>query len=159
MIDDYGQPQFNDVWHWLLICGDDEDFAQVLTWVERNTLSGRRRVNSEYLPAPNERLGGHPPKSRIAMEPVKLLFLIDDNLLENEVSTPKSLSEYRMLDHPLYKDNRKFYKRRYALYPSELRMEFYLQVHGTFCNHGGAVYQLYGGTKSLMAAAVSVSTL
>ncbi|KAG0594496.1 hypothetical protein M758_UG082500 [Ceratodon purpureus] len=154
MIEEYGQPQFNDVRHWLLICGDDEDFAQVLTWVERNTLSGRRRVHSEYLPAPNERLGGHPPKSRIAMEPVKLLFLIDDNLLENEVSTPEPLSEYRTPDHPLYKDNRKFNERRYAMYPSELRMEFYLQVLDTFCNTGVAVYQLYAGTKSLIAAAM-----
>ncbi|KAG0574488.1 hypothetical protein KC19_VG265500, partial [Ceratodon purpureus] len=154
MIEEYGQPQFNDVRHWLLICGDDEDFAQVLTWVERNTLSGRRRVHSEYLPAPNERLGGHPPKSRIAMEPVKLLFLIDDNLLENEVSTPEPLSEYRTADHPLYKDNRKFNERRYAMYPSELRMEFYLQVLDTFCSTGVAVYQLYAGTKSLIAAAM-----
>ncbi|KAG0596240.1 hypothetical protein M758_UG236000 [Ceratodon purpureus] len=154
MIEEYGQPQFNDVRHWLLICGDDEDFAQVLTWVERNTLSGRRRVPSEYLPAPNERLGGHPPKSRIAMEPVKLLFLIDDNLLENEVSTPEPLSEYRTPDHPLYKDNRKFNERRYAMYPSELRMEFYLQVLDTFCSTGVAVYQLYAGTKSLIAAAM-----
>lgn len=159
MIEEYGQPQFNDVRHWLLICGDDEDFAQVLTWVERNTLSGRRRFPSEYLPAPNERLGGHPPKSRIAMEPVKLLFLIDDNLLENEVSTPEPLSEYRTPDHPLYKDNRKFNERRYAMYPSELRMEFYLQVLDTFCSTGVAVYQLYAGTKSLIAAAVSFHTL
>ncbi|KAG0574643.1 hypothetical protein KC19_VG279300 [Ceratodon purpureus] len=154
MIEEYGQPQFNDVRHWLLICGDDEDFAQVLTWVERNTLSGRRRVHSEYLPAPNKRLGGHPPKSRIAMEPVKLLFLIDDNLLENEVSTPEPLSEYKTADHPLYKDNRKFNERRYAMYPSELRMEFYLQVLDTFCSTGVAVYQLYAGTKSLIAAAM-----
>ncbi|KAG0578117.1 hypothetical protein KC19_5G206400 [Ceratodon purpureus] len=128
MIEEYGQPQFNDVRHWLLICGDDEDFAQ--------------------------RLGGHPPKSRIAMEPVKLLFLIDDNLLENEVSTPEPLSEYRTPDHPLYKDNRKFNERRYAMYPSELRMEFYLQVLDTFCSTGVAVYQLYAGTKSLIAAAM-----
>ncbi|KAG0573035.1 hypothetical protein KC19_VG143100 [Ceratodon purpureus] len=105
MIDDYGQPQFNDVRHWLLICGDDEDFAQVLTWVERNTLS----------------------------EP---------------------LSEYRTPDHPLYKDNRKFNETKYALYPSELRMEFYLQVHDTFCKNRGAVYQLCGGTKPLLAATV-----
>ncbi|KAG0594904.1 hypothetical protein M758_UG120800 [Ceratodon purpureus] len=145
MIDDYGQPQFNDVCHWLLICGDDEDFAQVLTWVERNTLSGRRRVNSEYFPAPNERLAGHPPKSRITLEPVRLLFLIDENLLE-------PLSKYRTPDHPLYKDNRKFNKRKYVLYASELKMEFYLQVHDTFRKYGGAVYQPYGGTKSLMAA-------
>ncbi|KAG0597317.1 hypothetical protein M758_UG327900, partial [Ceratodon purpureus] len=154
MIDEYGQPQFDDVRHWLLICGDNEDFAQVLTWVERNTLSGRRRVHSEYLPAPNERLGGHPPKSRIAMEPVKLLFLIDDNLLENEVSTPEPQSKYTTPNHPLYKDNMKFNERKYAQYASELRMEFYLQVHDTFYNRGGAVYQLYGGTKSLMAAAM-----
>ncbi|KAG0596341.1 hypothetical protein M758_UG245100 [Ceratodon purpureus] len=120
MIEEYGQPQFNDVRHWLLICGDDEDFAQ----------------------------------SRIAMEPVKLLFLIDDNLLENEVSTPEPLSEYRTPDHPLYKDNRKFNERRYAMYPSELRMEFYLQVLDTFCSTGVAVYQLYAGTKSLIAAAM-----
>ncbi|KAG0504380.1 hypothetical protein KC19_N037900 [Ceratodon purpureus] len=154
MIEEYGQPQFNDVRHWLLICGDDEDFAQVLTWVERNTLSGRRRVPSEYLPAPNERLGGHPPKSRIAMEPVKLLFLIDDNVLENVGSTPEPLSEYRTPDHPLYKDNRKFNERRYAMYPSELRMEFYLQVLDTFRSTGVAIYQLYAGTKSLIAAAM-----
>ncbi|KAG0593715.1 hypothetical protein M758_UG013400 [Ceratodon purpureus] len=128
MIDEYGQPQFNDVRHWLLICGDDEDFAQ--------------------------RLGGHPPKSRIAMEPVKLLFLIDDNVLENDGSTPEPLSKYTTPDHPLYKDNRKFNERRYAMYPSELRMEFYLQVVDTFCRTGGAVYQLYAGTKSLMAAAM-----
>ncbi|KAG0594754.1 hypothetical protein M758_UG106300, partial [Ceratodon purpureus] len=128
MIEEYGQPQFNDVRHWLLICGDDEDFAQ--------------------------RLGGHPPKSRIAMEPVKLLFLIDDNVLENVGSTPEPLSKYTTPDHPLYTDNRKFNERRYAMYPSELRMEFYLQVLDTFCSTGVAVYQLYAGTKSLMAAAM-----
>ena len=159
MIDDYGQPHFEDVRHWLFICGDDEDFAQVLTWVERNTLSGRKRVHSEYLPAPNERLGGHPPKSRIAMEPVKLLFLIDDNELENDGSTPEPLSQYATPDHPLYKDNRKFNERRYAMYPSELRMEFYLQVFRTFSTTWGVVYQLYGGTKSLMASAISDSKL
>jgi hypothetical protein len=122
-------------------------------------LSGRRRLLSEYLPAPNERLGGHPPKSRIAMEPVKLLFLIDDNVLENEVSTPEPLSKYTTPEHKLYTDNRKFNERRYAMYPSELRMEFYLQVLDTFCSTGVAVYQLYAGTKSLMAAAVSFNTL
>ncbi|KAG0597313.1 hypothetical protein M758_UG327500, partial [Ceratodon purpureus] len=126
MIEEYGQPQFNDVRHWPLICGDDEDFAQ--------------------------RLGGHPPKSRIAMEPVKLLFLIDDNVLENVGSTPEPLSKYTTPEHKVYTDNRKFNERRYAMYPSELRMEFYLQVLDTFCSTGVAVYQLYAGTKSLIAA-------
>ncbi|KAG0556428.1 hypothetical protein KC19_11G053000, partial [Ceratodon purpureus] len=130
MIEEYGQPQFNDVRHWLLICGDDEDFAQVLTWVERNTLSESR------------------------WNPSNSCFSLMIIYLRTKCQRQKPLSEYRTADHPLYKDNRKFNERRYAMYPSELRMEFYLQVLDTFCSTGVAVYQLYAGTKSLIAAAM-----
>ena len=154
LIEDFGQPKFNNVRHWLMICGDDEDFAQVLTWVERSTLSGRKKVESLYFPAPNERLGGHPPKSRIALEPVRLLFLIDTELRENEVEPPQPKSEYSTPDHPLYTTYRKFNELKYSTYPSELRMEFYIQVLDTFSNFGDAVYELYAGSKPLLAAMV-----
>ena len=107
-----------------------------------------------YIPAPNERLGGHSAKSRLATEAVRLLFVVDTDMVNNP---PVPKSEYTTPPHQLYEKPRKYQEFKYATYPAELRMEFYLKVLQSFVRKDEAMFQLYAGTKPLMASMVSHS--
>lgn len=151
MVESRGRPKFDDIPLWLFICGDEEDYVEVLVWVQRGPLSDWKRTTSLYIPTPNERLGGHSAKSRLASEAVRLLFLFDTDM---ETDLPDPISEYTAPPHQLYKKPRKYQEFKYATYPAELRMEFYLQVLQSLVRKDSAVFQLYGGTKPLMASMV-----
>ena len=44
----------------------------------------------------------------------------------------------------------------YRIYPTELRMEFYLQVLNLFCEHRVDVFSVFAGGKIICATWVSV---
>ena len=108
---------------------------------------------SMYIPAPNERLGGHSAKSRVANEHVNLLFLIKKDL---DV-IPRTRREYKAPEHVVYEKPRMYKEMEYQMYPTELRMEFFLKMVDLFCKPRDSMLQIFCGQKLLTAAVVSLS--
>lgn len=146
------EPALTDLPCWLFICGDDRDYLEVEAFARKSPLTGLfEHFPSKYHPAPNERLGGHAPKSKLATEPVRLLFLMKSEL----GITQKPKKAYLTPEHVLYEKPRKFNELQYAMYPAELRMEFYLEVLGMFCEKRDSVFLLFAGAKVVTASVVS----
>ena len=63
------EPALTDLLCWLFICGDEWDYLEVEAFGRRSSLTGLyEHFPSKYHSAPNERLGGHAPKSKLATE-------------------------------------------------------------------------------------------
>ena len=116
---------FVDLPCWLFIFGSKEALEQVTAYAQRPPHGGVYDLfSSVYILAPNERLGGHSAKSRAANEHVNLLFLIKKEL---DV-VPHTRRKYKAPDHVVYKKPRMYKEMEYQMYPTELRMEFYLRM-------------------------------
>jgi hypothetical protein len=70
--------------------------------------------------------------------------------------TQKPKKAYVTPEHELYEKPRKFNELQYAMYPAELRMEFYLEVLGMFCEKRDSVFLLFAGAKVVTASVVSL---
>ena len=149
-----GQPAgLSDLPCWLFICGSEDALEQVTAFAQRPPHGAVFDLfPSVYLPAPNERLGGHSAKSRAANEPVQLLFLIKKEL---DV-VPRTRREYKAPEHVVYEKPRLYKEMEYQMYPTELRMEFYLKMVDLFCKPGDSMLQIFGGMKFLTAAVVGL---
>ena len=141
----HGKPMLTDLPAWLFICGDDNAYLQVEAFsltplvVEKFNL-----YPSEYIPAPFERLGGYSAKSKLATSNVRLLFLIN-----NEMEHPPAMKkQYQAPQHIVYEKPRKYNELEYSMYPIELRMN---------CERGDSVFELFAGTKLMVASLVSVA--
>lgn len=89
----------------LIICSDDMDYLEVEAFARKSQLTGLfEHFPSKYHSAPNERLGGHAPKSKLATEPVRLLFLMKSEL----GITQKPKKAYVTPEHVLYEKPCKF---------------------------------------------------
>ena len=109
---------------------------------------------SKYIPAPFERLGGYSAKSKLATSNVHLLFLIN-----NEMEHPPAVKkQYQAPQHVVYEKPRKYNELQYSMYSIELRMEFYIRILDMFCEQGDSVFELYDGTKPMVASLVSVAS-
>ena len=151
----HGKPMLTDLPAWLFICGDDDAYLQVEAF--SLTLSVVEKFNlypSEYIPAPFERLGGYSAKSKLAMSNVRLLFLIN-NKMEHPPTVKK---QYQALQHVVYEKPRKYNELEYSMYPIELWMEFYIRILDLFCKRGDSVFELFCGTKLMVASLVSVAS-
>ena len=149
-----GQPSsLSDLPCWLFICGSEEALEQMTTYARWLPHGGVFDLfPSVYIPAPNEQLGGHSAKSRAANKPVKLLFLIKKEL---DV-VPRTRREYMAPEHVVYEKPRMYKEMEYQMYPTELRMEFYLKMVDLFCKPGDSMLQIFGGMKFLTAAVVGL---
>ena len=110
---------------------------------------------SVYIPAPNECLSGHFAKSRAANEHVNLLFLFMKDL---DV-IPRTRREYKAPEHVVYEKPRMYKEMEYQMYPTELRMEFYLKMVDLFCKLEDSILQIFYGQKLLTTVVVSLSDL
>ena len=109
---------------------------------------------SEYNPAPFEQLGGYSVKSKLATSNVRLLFLIN-----NEMEHPLAMKkQYQAPQHVVYEKPRKYNELEYLMYPIELRMEFYIRILDLFCARGDSTFELFAGTKLMVASLVSVAS-
>ena len=108
----------------------------------------------EYIPAPFERLGGYSSKSKLATSNVRLLFLIN-----NEMEHPPAVKkQYQAPQNVVYEKPRKYNKLEYLMYPIELRMEFYMRILDLFSERGDSVFELFAGTKLMVASLVGVAS-
>lgn len=145
------KPAFTDLPCWMFICGDDASFKQVEAFAKKAPFAGVfELVPSKYIPAQNERLGGHAAKTKLAMESIRLLFLLNAEL--SLVRRPKK--SYIAPVHVLYEKPRKYNELDYAVYPAELRMEFFLDVFGHYCKKGDSTFLLFVGKKAIAASVV-----
>ena len=77
----YGKPMLTDLLAWLFICRDDHVYLQVEAFLRTLLLVEKFNLYpSKYIPAPFERLGGYPVKSKLATNNVCLLFLINNEM-------------------------------------------------------------------------------
>ena len=109
---------------------------------------------SEYIPAPFEQLGGYSAKSKLATSSVRLLFLIN-----NEMEHPPAVKkQYQAPQHVVYEKPRKYNELQYSMYPSKLWMEFYIRILDLFYEQGDSMFELFAGTKLMVASVVSVAS-
>ena len=150
----HGKPTVTDLPAWLFICGDDDAYLQIETCLQIPSVVEKFNLYpSEYIPAPFERLGGYSGKSKLATSNVRLLFLIN-----NEMEHPPAVKkQYQTPQHVVYKKPRKYNELEYSMYPIELRMEFYIKILDMFCERGDSVFELFAGTKLMVASMVSVA--
>ena len=86
---------------------------------------------------------------------MNLLFLIKKEL----VVVPRTRREYKEPDHVNYEKPMMYKEMEYQMYPTELRMEFYLKMVDLFCKLGDSMLQIFCGEKLLTAAMVRLSFL
>lgn len=148
------QPSLTGLPCWLFICEDKTDYEQVEAFASNPEYFPDAPYNLfslEYVPAINERLSELPAKSKLALQHVKLLFLIKPSVeIKNQ---PKDY--YIVPSHMLYKATRMYNKTEYNMYQNELRMEFYLEIIQMFCVKDESNFLLYIGAKAVVASVVS----
>lgn len=154
---DQTEPALNDLPCWLFICGNESDYLEVVAFATdpKYIGLGYELVESVYIPAANERLGGHPAKSKEALEHVRLLFLIGKRI--RLAAAPKST--YTAPAHLIYEKPRRYNEIEYSMFPNELRMEFYLEVINLFCDPLESIFLLYTGAKAVVASVVRFITV
>ena len=69
---------------------------------------------------------------------------------------PTVKKQYQAPQHVVYEKPRKYNELEYSMYPIELRMEFYIRMLDLFCAWGDSVFELFAGTKLMVASLVSV---
>ena len=150
----HGKPMLTDLLAWLFICGDDDAYPQVEAFLQTPSVVEKFNLYpSEYIPAPFERLRGYSVKSKLATSNVRLLFLIN-----NEMEHPSAVKkQYQVPQHVVYEKPRKYNELEYLMYPIKLQMEFYIRILDMFCEQGDSVFELYAGTKLMVASLVSVT--
>ena len=151
----HGKPMLTDLPAWLFICRDDDAYLQVEAFSQSPSVVEKFNLYpSEYIPAPFERLGGYSAKSKLATSNVRLLFLIN-----NEMEHPLAMKkQYQAPQHVVYEKPQKYNELEYSMYPIELRMEFYIRILDMFCEQGDSVFELYAGTKLMVASLVNVAS-
>ena len=109
------------------------------------------RKFSTYIHAKFERLEDLPATHRNARAPISLMFLIH-HVDKDRINIPE---EFAAPNTFVYTKPRKYQELEYRDQPSELRMEFYLQLLDLFCRLGDTIYSVFSGTKVLCAGLVS----
>ena len=151
----HGKPMLTDLPAWLFICRDDDAYLQVEAFLLTPSVVEKFNLYpSEYIPAPFERLRGYSAKSKLATSNVRLLFLIN-----NEMEHPPAVKkQYQAPQHVVYEKPQKYNELEYSMYPIKLRMEFYIRILDMFCERGDSVFELFCGTKLMVASLVSVAS-
>ena len=151
----HGKPMLTDPTTWLFICGDDDAYLQVEAFSQTPSVVEKFNLYpSEYIPAPFERLRGYFAKSKLATSNVHLIFLIN-NEMEHPLAVKK---QYEAPQHVVYEKPRKYNELEYSMYPIDLQMEFYIRILDLFCTRGISVFELFVGTKLIVASLVSVAS-
>ena len=65
--------------------------------------------------------------------------------------------QYQAPQHIVYEKPRKYNKLQYSMYLIEVWMEFYIRILDLFCKRGDFVFELFAGTKLMVASVVSVA--
>ena len=140
---------------WLFICEDDDAYLQVEAFSLTPSLVEKFNLYpSEYIPAPFEQLGGYSAKSKLATSNVRFFFLIN-----NEMEHPPTVKkQYQAPQHVVYEKPWKYNELQYLMYPIELQMEFYIRILNLFCKRGDSVFEIFTGTKLMVASMVSVAS-
>ena len=71
---------------------------------------------------------------------------------------PTVKKQYQVPEHVVYEKPRKYNKLEYSMYLIELRMEFYIRILDLFCVWGDSLFELFAGTKLMVASLVSVAS-
>ena len=145
-------PNINEPPNRLWICSDKETKLAIHNLSGHSMLTAKYvRKFSTYIPAKFERLEDLPATHRNVQAPISLMFLIR-HVDKDRISI---LEEFAAPNTFVYTKPRKYQELEYRDQPSELRMEFYLQLLDLFCCRGNTIYSVFSGTKILCARLVS----
>ena len=146
------KPNFSEAGVWLWIQESDVRARQSADFVKR-FMPEYESTYSVYRSSRNERLND--AKTHAFPTAVYLLFLLkrgDDRAsrLRQNIKTEFVVPS----DVPYYLEVGKYNKVKYRVEPSELKMEFYLEIMKLFCRVGENFVGIYSGSKCLLAAKV-----
>ena len=108
---------------------------------------------STYEPAKFECLEDLSPTYRNARALISFIFVVL-HVDKDKIVIPDS---FEASDTPVYTKPHKYQEVEYREQPSELHMEFYLQIFDMFCLLGDTIYSVFSGSKILCAGLVSHS--
>ena len=149
-------PNFSEASVWLWIHESDDQARQSADFVKQFMLE-YESTYSVYRASRNERLND--AKTRAPPAVVYLLFLLrrgDDRAsrLRQNVKAEFAVPS----DVPYYSEVGRYNKVKYRVEPSELRMEFYLEIMKLFCRAGENFVGIHCDSKCLLAAKVCLFT-
>ena len=145
-------PNFSEASVWLSIHESDVQARQSEDFVKR-FMPEYESTYSVYRASRNERLND--AKTRAPPAAVYLLFLLkrgDDcaSRLRQNVKAEFAVPN----DVPYYSEVGRYNKMKYRVEPSELRMEFYLEIMKLFYRAGENFVDIHCGSKCLLAAKI-----
>ena len=146
------KPNFSEASVWLWIHESDVRAWQLADFMKR-FMPEYESTYSMYRSSRNERLND--AKTRAPPTAVYLLFLLrcgNDRVsrLRQNVKAEFAVPS----DVPYYSDVGRYNEVKYRVEPSELRMEFYLEIMKLFCRAGENFVGIHCGSKCLLAAKV-----
>ena len=146
------KPNFSQASVWLWIHESDVRARQSADFVKR-FMPEYESTYSVYRSSRNERLND--AKTRASPAAVYLLFLLkrgDDRVsrLRQNVKAKFAIPS----DVPYYSEVGRYNEVKYRVEPSELRMEFYLEIMKLFCRAGENFIGIHCGSKCLLEAKV-----
>lgn len=138
LISSKGQLGLTDLPAWLFICRDNKTYMQFEAFAKKPPLLELYDLYpSEYVPAPNEHLGGHLAKSKLVTGNVHLLFFI-----KSESDHPPRVKKvYQSPQYVVYEKPQKYNEVQYAMYPIDLRMMFFIKILDLFYKPGVFLFQ------------------
>ena len=145
-------PNINEPPNWLWICGNKETELAIHNLSGHDMLTAKYvRKFSTYIPAKFEHLEDLPATHTNVRAPISLMFLIR-HVDKDKINIPE---EFAAPNNFVYIKPRKYQELEYRDQPSELRMEFYLQLLDLFCCPRNTIYSVFSGTKILCDGLVS----
>ena len=131
--------------------GDKFDEETVLAFSEQH-LKNFVLKKSMYILSKAKRLGSVTNQSTTPL--VTLLFLLKKDDTGRAINKDAVLKMYTTSEIPYYLEPSKNSEAKYRLHPSELRMEFYIDILQSFGCAGENVIGIYAGAKLMIAAKV-----
>ena len=147
-------PHIGDINNWLIISGcQRHERQQALAYTQAHQWFSHLECDlAEYLPAKFERIGDVPAAR--ALKKV-LLHFYQNAKVKRPVSIPMT---FNAPPSPVYTKPHGYDELEFRVYPTELRMDFYLWLMRKFLKPGESVFSLWGGGKITCAAMVSLES-
>ena len=156
---EYASPKLREpeVWLWIV---EDRRAEQVYEIV-RKLQPDYAVSKSHYIAAPAEgAFSTLRDKKTKVVNVLCLYFVYEAKLLKRENNPMSRIDKLFQVPEGLGNQKHLYDEAKYANYPAdELRMDFYLRMMRTLTRRGDTIFNVFGGTKPIYAALVSLNVL
>lgn len=153
---DYGSPRLRepDVWLWMVEDRRAEQVYDIVRKMQPEYVVSK----AHYIPAPAE--GAYTSlrdKKTKSMGVLTLYFVYKATLLKVENHPMSRMDKLFQVPEGLGNSKCLYDEAKYANYPAdELRMDFYLRLMRMLTKRGDSIFNVFGGSKPMYAALVSI---